>query len=239
MTSFVATDEYERELAKRFGGLVAGIDEVGRGALAGPVTVGVAVVDETSPHPPLGLADSKLLTPKKRLAVAPLAAQWLIDHEIGWASPEEIDSLGIVGALRIAAVRALGKLKERGRIPSVVLLDGSHNWLTAERDLLTEVSSEDVDIPVVTRVKADATCTVVSAASVLAKVARDRLMEELEDPGYDWEHNKGYSSAAHIEALSVLGASQWHRRSWKLPGIQKDRLSQGATLNDKEGRLNE
>ena len=113
---------------------------------------------------------------------------------------------------------------DRGFQADIVILDGSHDWLSDSPDLF-----DDLDVPlyptvstpkVVTRVKADASCATVSAASVAAKVFRDRLMEEYEDPGYGWASNKGYSSAAHIDALKRLGPSELHRRSWRLPGVE-------------------
>ena len=103
-------------------------------------------------------------------------------------------------------------------------MDGSHDWLSDSPDLFDDLDGPlypTVSTPkVVTRVKADASCATVSAASVAAKVFRDRLMEEYEDPGYGWASNKGYSSAAHIDALKRLGPSELHRRSWRLPGVE-------------------
>ena len=102
-----------------------------------------------------------------------------------------------------------------------MVLDGSHNWLAVPDDLLSGLGGPDYPppcpAPIRTRVKADASCAVVAAASVIAKVERDRLMAELDDPGYEWSRNKGYASAAHIAALAELGPSAHHRRSWKLP----------------------
>ena len=106
-------------------------------------------------------------------------------------------------------------------MPGGVLLDGSHNWLSAPDDLFGLVDGpEDPfgrELPVHMQVKADASCAVVAAASVLAKVARDHLMQEIDDPGYGWASNKGYGSAAHARAIAELGVSDQHRRSWKMP----------------------
>ena len=99
----------------------------------------------------------------------------------------------------------------------MTLLDGVHNWLAAD---LLGVSPVGTDVSIMTRVHGDAECAVIAAASVLAKVERDRLMCSLEDPGYDWIHNKGYASRTHIDALSRMGACDQHRRSWKLPGVE-------------------
>ncbi|PID97795.1 MAG: ribonuclease HII [Actinobacteria bacterium] len=218
------TQDVERGLASRYG-LVAGIDEVGRGALAGPVSVGVAVIDETVGESPAGLADSKLLSPRRREALCDPIRQWVRASAVGHASASEIDAYGIVGALRLAGHRALHTVAGAGFSPDIILLDGSHNWLASQdTDLFSSLDDSMGDNffdvpPVVTQVKADMTCAVVSAASVIAKVERDRIMAEREDPGYEWARNKGYASAAHRDALRRLGVSDFHRRSWKLPGV--------------------
>ncbi|RPF27831.1 RNase HII [Georgenia muralis] len=223
----------ETALLAELGGdvLVAGMDEVGRGALAGPVTVGVAVVGAaTSRRMPRGLADSKLLTARAREDLVDPVHAWCADSAVGHAGPEEIDRLGIIAALRLAGRRALAELAARGRVPAVVILDGVHDWLSdPEPDLFSAMLVPDLDVPgapvpcppVRTQVKADAACAVVAAASVLAKVARDRIMVDLapHHPRYGWEANKGYSSAEHIEALREDGTCELHRRSWRLPGL--------------------
>ncbi|WP_341360557.1 ribonuclease HII [Georgenia sp. M64] len=223
----------ETALLAELGGdvLVAGMDEVGRGALAGPVTVGVAVVGAaTSRRMPRGLADSKLLTARAREDLVDPVHAWCADSAVGHAGPEEIDRLGIIAALRLAGRRALAELADRGRVPAVVILDGVHDWLSdPEPDLFSAMLVPALDVPgapvpcppVRTQVKADAACAVVAAASVLAKVARDRIMVDLapHHPRYGWEANKGYSSAEHIEALREHGTCELHRRSWRLPGV--------------------
>lgn len=262
--------------------LVGGMDEVGRGALAGPVTVGLAVVGAATPEAfPAGLADSKLLSARRREELVGPCRQWLEDWALGSSTPGEIDAHGIVGALRLAGLRALAQVAARGHLPDVVLLDGSADWLSRpHEDLLTTLTGrpgagnqvpgagraqvpgaggaqalgaggledagtgglEDAGAkeagardpgeygaplppgltpPVRTRVRADAHCAVVAAASVLAKVHRDGLMRQLEDPGYGWASNKGYAARAHVEGLARLGASDQHRRSWRLPGLEK------------------
>ncbi|MDO5701563.1 MAG: ribonuclease HII [Bowdeniella nasicola] len=199
---------------------VIGLDEVGRGALAGPVSVGAAIIDDAVGPAPAGLTDSKLLTPTRRSALVEPVRAWARAHAVGHASPAEIDEVGIIAALRLAAVRAMRQaLAGSGvELPEcTVLLDGSHNWLTRPADLLTE--QDDVDaLKVTTRVKADRDCAVVAAASILAKVERDRLMSEVVDPGYGFAEHKGYGSAAHRDAIARLGPGVWHRRSWKLLG---------------------
>ena len=234
------------------------MDEVGRGSLAGPVTVGLAVVDRgTSDAFPQGLADSKQLTPRRREALVEPCRAWVLDWAVAHAAPAEIDALGIVGALRLAGRRALARMAARDHLPGAIILDGRADWLTEpEPDLLDALGAqisagpvEPVAVPVEPvesvesigearhsigdesvlparltpavrmEVKGDARCAVVAAASILAKVERDALMSALPDPGYDWASNKGYASAAHVEALARLGASDQHRRSWNLPGV--------------------
>ncbi len=222
MTRRLATREFELELARAHG-TVIGMDEVGRGALAGPVAVGVCAITGAEGDAPEGLADSKLLSPRRREALVPLIRKWAPSSAVGWASNAEIDAHGIVVALRLAGMRALSSLAPSCRAPGLVLLDGSHDWLSAPQDLFAALEGPampEVDVPEVrTRVKADAECAVVAAASVLAKVARDRHMSAMEDPGYEWAANKGYASPAHIAALARLGPSPLHRVSWRLPGL--------------------
>lgn len=209
--------------------LVGGMDEVGRGALAGPVSVGLAIVGAATPDAfPRGLADSKQLSPARREALVEPCRAWLVDSAVAHAQPEEIDALGIVGALRLAGARALARVGERGHAPGIVILDGSADWLSRpDEDLLTALGPAPAgpdaprEIPPVrTQVGADARCAVVAAASVLAKVERDALMAGLEDPGYDWASNKGYATASHVAGLGRLGAGDQHRRSWRLPGLE-------------------
>lgn len=217
-----------RELEKHYLNtypLVAGMDEVGRGALAGPVAVGIAVVGPDTPDEfPSTLADSKMLTPKTREALIEPVRQWVKASAVGYASAGEVDQLGIVGALRQAGRRALKEVIDAGFTPALVLLDGVHDWLRpGEVDLLSQLSAQTDDLPpsppVVTAVKGDASSAVIAAASVLAKVSRDDFMRQIPDPGYDWAANKGYASPSHIAALKKLGASHLHRRSWNLPGL--------------------
>lgn len=221
--------------------LVGGLDEVGRGALAGPVSVGLAVVSRsTADSFPPGLADSKQLSPSRRRALVGPCRGWLADHAVAHASPTEIDALGIVGALRLAGRRALAEVASRGRAPDIVILDGASDWLSAPEPDPTAASDERAQAastgrpdaaastpPVRTEVKADARCAVVAAASVLAKVERDALMAALPDPGYDWAANKGYAAPAHVQALRALGACEQHRLSWRLPGLGRHRRPRG------------
>jgi ribonuclease HII len=213
------TLHHETRLWEAGARLVAGIDEVGRGALAGPVSVGVAVLERCSTWP-VGLADSKELSRKAREALAGLLPGFGLGHAVGHASPAEIDEHGIVAALRLAGSRALGALALEGIVPDAILLDGTHNWLTPPAaDLFT---TDDADVPLapVTMVtKGDSLCASIAAASIVAKVERDQIMREAHGshPAYGWEGNKGYGASSHLEALRQLGPSPLHRVSWKLP----------------------
>ncbi len=206
----------ERRIFERGNRFVIGIDEVGRGAIAGPVAVGVSLIDKTNPALeawPEKLQDSKLMTPKSRSEIASPLIEWVSSYAVGFSSNKEIDELGIFEALRLAAGSALDELfkdaKTRKRIAedgAVILLDGSQNWLGKV--------SYGLDVQV--QVKADTNCVSVAAAAVLAKVTRDSLMQELDtqNPGYGLAGHKGYASAAHIAALRALGPTDIHRVTW-------------------------
>lgn len=201
--------------------LVAGMDEVGRGSLAGPVSVGVVVVDAATPDCPEGVADSKLLTPAARTALLPVLHGWGLARAVGHASAAEIDAVGIVGALRLAGRRALTEVSALVGAVDAVVLDGSHDWLSPT---LLDLDDDLVTPRVHLQVKADLACASVAAASVLAKCTRDALMVGLaaDHPDYGWDRNKGYASAEHVAALRRLGPSPWHRVSWRLPGCGAD-----------------
>ncbi|WP_448059968.1 ribonuclease HII [Cellulomonas hominis] len=219
----------ERSLLRAGAALVAGMDEVGRGSLAGPVSVGVVVVDARTRTGPAGVADSKLLTPAAREALLPALGRWGVARAVGHASAAEIDAHGIIVALRLAGTRALEVVARQVGPVDVVVLDGSHDWLTSRaQDGLFELDAVPLpDLPVAAvgaprvhlKVKADRTCASVAAASVLAKCERDALMTELstQHPVYRWDSNKGYASAEHVAALQEHGPSPWHRTSWRLP----------------------
>ena len=118
----------ERQLQRAGHRLLAGMDEVGRGALAGPVSVGVVVIDETVRSAPTGVKDSKLLTERARKGLVPRIQRWAVAHAVGHASADEIDEVGIIAALRLAGVRALSAID---LVPDLVILDGNHDWLTS------------------------------------------------------------------------------------------------------------
>lgn len=209
---------------------VIGIDEVGRGALAGPVAVGVSILS-AGKHSgrsdwPSQLADSKLISQKVREAIFQPTSDWVLAWSIGMATAQEIDEFGIIAALSTSALRAIQGLPQAIRAPiaqrpesAFAILDGSHNWLDGA---LGKVASK-------TQTKADRDCVSVAAASVLAKVERDKLMVELADEfeelsAYGFAGNKGYSSAAHILALQTLGATQHHRKTWLTKILGQDGL---------------
>jgi ribonuclease HII len=206
----------EHRIFERGNRFVIGIDEVGRGAIAGPVAVGVSLIDKTDPALeawPEKLQDSKLMTAKSRSEIQQSLAAWVKSHAVGFSTNKEIDELGITEALRLAAGRALDEMlkdatfrKMIAEEGAVILLDGSQNWLGKV--------SYGLDVQV--QVKADTNCVSVAAAAVLAKVTRDSLMQELDqqNPGYGLAGHKGYASAAHIAALRSLGPSAIHRVTW-------------------------
>ena len=210
----------ERSLFREGHRVLVGMDEVGRGALAGPVSVGVVAIDETCRTAPQGVKDSKLLTQQTRERLVPRIQQWALGWGVGHAWPEEIDAIGIMAALRLAGQRALAEV---GVVPDLVVLDGNHDWLSdpAREGLLALVDPMAApQVPVRTLIKADMTCSSVAAASVLAKVTRDAHMIRIapEHPAYSWELNKGYAAPEHQEALRSLGPCAHHRRSWNITG---------------------
>ena len=229
----------ERALLRGGARIVVGMDEVGRGALAGPVSVGAVAVDLGTRTCPQGVADSKLLTPAARQRLLPALGRWGVARAVGHADAGEIDAVGIIGALRLAGRRAIAALA----VPvDLVLLDGSHDWLSqpVQGSLFDEPGADpglQVAPPyaVRMRVKADRTCASVAAASVLAKCERDALMVALSGgfPAYGWHENKGYGSAEHVEALRLLGPCPLHRRSWRLP-LGEDALA-GPHAPDRVG----
>ena len=208
--------ETERRIFERGNRFVIGIDEVGRGAIAGPVAVGVSLIDSTNPNLeawPQKLQDSKMMTAKSRSEIIEPLSKWVTAYAVGYSSNNEIDQLGISESLRIAASRALDELfqdasfrKVIAEQGAVILLDGSQNWLGKV--------SYGLDVHV--QIKADTSCVSVAAAAVLAKVTRDTLMHQLDDqnPGYGLAGHKGYASSAHIAALRSLGPSAIHRVTW-------------------------
>lgn len=211
----------ERRLLRDGVLLLGCADEVGRGALCGPVTIGMVAIDLTTRTAPRGVRDSKLVTPKMREKLVPRIQRWAVASGVGHASAEEIDRYGITAGLRLAGHRAL---VEMGVVPDLVLLDGHHDYLTppVQMELLDPLPVVLERVPAVrTQIKADLRCAAVAAASILAKTARDAILVEwaADFPEYRWDLNKGYSAPDHLRALAEHGPTEHHRRSWKLPGV--------------------
>jgi ribonuclease HII len=187
----------ERALLDQGYEAIVGVDEVGRGAWAGPIMVGAAIlpVDRRV----YGVRDSKMLTESERERLFDRIAGWCTAWCVGGATQEECDEVGMAEAQRRAARRAIEGL---GVLPDHVLIDGKWDF---------------VGLGCTTRiVKGDATCLSIAAASILAKVTRDRLMRAESDhyPGYEFDANKGYPCPRHKMALHAYGPSAIHRRTW-------------------------
>ena len=198
MVKPVATFEVEDMARARGLARIAGVDEAGRGPLAGPV-VAAAVIIEPG-RLPTGLADSKTLTARRRMA-ALAQIEALCDVGVGLATVAEIDSLNILRASHLAMCRAVENLRP---CPDHVLCDG--NMIPGDLAL----SAEAV-------IRGDARSLSIAAASIVAKTRRDAIMVDLaqQHPGYGWDRNAGYPSKSHIEALRNLGPTSHHRRSFR------------------------
>ncbi|MFT8358458.1 ribonuclease HII [Bifidobacterium aquikefiri] len=257
----VPTLKMEQAIIAQGFDLIIGLDEVGRGSLAGPVMVGAAALRSPSVQDhnvPTGLADSKMLTPHRRESLIEPLQTWSDAWSVGSASNHEIDQSGISHALGLAALRAISAIEDSCDVQAMrheqnatetvqenqtahlapanqvsqpfstlprqttvaVILDGPFDYITKA---LHAFDTPDVSIipTVFTKIRADASCATVAAASVLAKVRRDALMTQLSQthPEYQpfhWERNKGYGSAAHRAAIRQYGPSDLHRISWHL-----------------------
>jgi ribonuclease HII len=228
----------ERRLRREGHEWVAGLDEVGRGAWAGPLTVGVAVVRPRVQMRtvPSWLRDSKMLSEARREDIFGAVGKWCEAWSVGHTTARECDEWGMTEALRVASRRALDGL---GQVPDALLVDGPVNVLRRADD---PEPYAGVVRPVV---DGDARCVSVAAASVLAKVIRDRIMREEADhfPAYAFERNKGYPSLVHQTALRGYGPSAIHRRSWafmeELPwrGNPCPVRTQISCVDDRQGQL--
>lgn len=189
--------EIEKTWADRGFHAICGIDEAGRGPLAGPVCAAAVILPEGLEIP--GLNDSKKLTDKKRRELFPIIEEQALAYGIGWASQAEIDDINILQATFLAMSRAVEQLNIR---PDLALVDGNR--------------APALDLPVETVVKGDSLSASIAAASVLAKVSRDDVMLRMaeEYPGYGFEVHKGYGTKAHYEALRTFGPSPIHRRTF-------------------------
>ncbi|CAB4868323.1 unannotated protein [freshwater metagenome] len=200
------------------GRLVVGIDEVGRGAYAGPVTVGAVGLRSAKPIP-TGLKDSKLLTARARESLVEPIQAWADVWGIGSSTAEEIDLWGIRIALAVAADRALANL----HMPvEQLLIDGPTNLLRCSMAVPMGVMQPPViqfaSTPAHMIVKGDQKSATIGAAAVLAKVSRDAYMTALSEeyPQYEWSGNKGYGAPGHIAAIATSGLTSYHRQSWNI-----------------------
>ncbi|MDG0798406.1 ribonuclease HII [Pectobacterium punjabense] len=176
---------------------IAGVDEVGRGPLVGAVVTAAVILDPARPI--VGLADSKKLSEKRRLALYDEIKEKALAWSLGRAEPEEIDQLNILHATMLAMQRAVAGLSI---VPDFVLIDGNR--------------CPALSMPAQAVVKGDNRVAEISAASIMAKVTRDREMVELDQrfPAYGFAQHKGYPTAFHLEKLAALGATEFHRRSF-------------------------
>lgn len=205
MTS--APDLFHEKKLQRFWRYIAGLDEAGRGALAGPVCVGAVVLPPQNPRfirTLSGVRDSKQLTPRKRGQLAPQIKQSAFAWGIGFASSVEIDELGIVPATRLAASRALEAMPI---LPDFLLTD-------------FRLELPELDLPQAALVRGDQLSLSIASASILAKTARDELMTHLDVryPQYGFARHKGYGSLAHRAAISQFGFSPVHRKTFRIKG---------------------
>ena len=192
-------DMWEFEHIKQAEGyqLICGVDEAGRGPLAGPVCAAAVILPDGVEIP--GLNDSKKLSDKKRRELLPIIKEKAVAYSIAFADHQEIDSINILHATFLAMQRAIDGLSVK---PDFALIDGNRE--------------KDFGLPVQTIVQGDGRSASIAAASILAKVTRDDLMDQLakEYPGYGFEVHKGYGTKAHYEALAQLGPSPVHRMTY-------------------------
>ncbi len=244
--SVIPTLQLEHSLAESGADVIISFDEVGRGALAGPVMVGASAIwarDVENLNVPEGVADSKMLTPHKREQIVQSLKDWCAAWAVGSASNKEIDTYGISAALGMAALRAIAQVEEHmiaqaagaprardGWQPELPMdwnpqltfagiLDGPYDYITKAANAI-DAPATPAPVHITTKVKADQSCATVACAAVIAKVTRDNIMERLATQEryapYAWDHNKGYGSAAHKQAIREFGPSDLHRTSWHL-----------------------
>ncbi|MGZ4700429.1 MAG: ribonuclease HII [Ilumatobacteraceae bacterium] len=222
MAGRAPTRSIETELWAAGHDVIVGIDEVGRGAWAGPLMVGAAILPRQ--RRVNGVRDSKVLTEADREFLFDRIAAWCDAWAVGGASQQECDELGMAEAQRLAARRAIAAL---GVTPDAAVVDGKWNFIGTAVDRVE------------LRVKADLTCLPVAAASILAKVTRDRIMREQAEhyPQWGFESNKGYPCPVHKAALQAYGPSAIHRRTWVFmdhyvpwPGVPRRFIAEQPTL---------
>lgn len=201
---------------------VLGADEVGRGCAAGPAYVGVCRLDSLPSSFPAGIKDSKLLTPKQRAKLRSAIEEWVSDWAVGSCSNEEIDKMGITLSLGLALERAMISMEEvSGK--GLLILDGNFDYLSYARASLHLPQRPDIEVECV--IKGDMKSALCASASILAKLDRDELMDNLskldEYKGYKWKKNKGYPTREHVEAIKKMGLSPLRRKTWKLKGLKE------------------
>lgn len=207
-------EDYE---ALRFKGLLAGVDEAGRGPLAGPVCAAAVILDPERPIE--GLADSKKLSAKKREALAPVIRERALAWAVAWAEPEEIDRVNILRATMNAMRRAVEGLQVK---PECVWVDGNR--------------LPDLPYPAEAIVKGDAKVPAISAASILAKTARDAKMREYaeEYPEYGFERHAGYGTKEHVAALEKYGPTPIHRKTFEpVKSLLRETAQKSAEASEK------
>ena len=201
----------ERQLLRAGADLVIGVDEAGRGALAGPVSVGAVAVVAATPTVPRGTRDSKMISEQQRERLRPLVQNWALATAVAMTPAHVITTDGLTTAQRQAGLAALGQLLNdlaaqgsTGRV--TIILDGAHNYLQPGLSAWPNCT-------VRLKVRADVTCSSVAAASILAKTERDRHMISIaeEHPEFGWSSNKGYGTAGHREAIARHGYTAHHR----------------------------
>ena len=193
--------EFEAQFRRQGYRHVAGLDEVGRGCLAGPVTAGAVILPQTPPSSLNAVVrDSKQLTARQRENAYELITESALAHSTGWTSPAEIDRIGIVPSTRLAMRRALTRLSPR-----------------ADCLLIDAVSLRAINLPQKSIIRGDSKSLSIAAASIIAKVERDRLMETLSEthPDYGFESHKGYGTQRHLDAIRRLGPCSVHRMSFR------------------------